>query len=51
MEHYREVQAHNAELRARGLTEGQILEATARRIGCTVEELLAKRDALLARFG
>ena len=48
---YREVKARNAELRAQGLTEEQILEATARRIGCTVGELLAKRDELLERFG
>ena len=50
MEIYREVRAHNATLRARGFTEAQIAEATARRIGCTVEQLLAKRDELLARF-
>ena len=48
---YHEGKAHNAELRARGLTEEQIVGATAQRIGRTVEELLAKRDELLERYG
>ena len=51
MRHYRECRARTAELRARGFTEGQILEAIAERVGCTPDELRAKRDALMARFG
>jgi hypothetical protein len=51
MHHYEECRARTAELRARGRTEEQILEATARRIGCTPDELRAKRDELLERFG
>jgi hypothetical protein len=48
---YHEVRARNAELRAQGVTEERILEATARRIGCTPDALRAKRDALMARIG
>ena len=51
VESYREVQAQNAALRAQGLTEAQIIKATAQRIGYTVAELLAGRDALVERFG
>jgi len=51
LEGYREVRAQNAALRAQGFTEAQIIEATAQRIGCTVAELLAGRDALVERFG
>ena len=51
MHYYEECKAHTAELRARGLTEEQILEATAQRIAPTVDELRAERDKLLERFG
>ena len=40
--------ARTAELRARGLTDEHILEATAERIGCTPDALRAERDALMA---
>jgi hypothetical protein len=51
LRHYRECRARTAELRARGLTDEHILEATAERIGCTPDALRAERDALMARFG
>jgi hypothetical protein len=51
MEAYEECRARTAELRAQGLTDEQITEATARRMGLSVDELRAKRDALLKRYG
>ena len=51
LRHYRECRARTAELRARGLTDEQILDVTAERIGYTPDALRAERDALMARFG
>ena len=51
MELYRECRTRTATLRARGLTQDQIEEEIARGVGLGVDELRAKHDAILDRFG
>jgi hypothetical protein len=48
---YEECRHRTERLRSQGLTEGQILALTAQRLGCTVEELQTRVDALRVRFG
>ena len=51
MELYRECKARSAALRARGLTEAQIEAEIAAGLGLGVDELRARRDELLKRYG
>ena len=48
---YHEQRDRTAELLALGWTDDRITEAAAERIGCTVDELRARADELMDRYG